>query len=342
MAESSQCSGGLDVRKLDGFLREILPDVEGDIAVERIPGGQSNPTFFVSYPNRRLVLRKQPAGNVLPSAHAIDREYRILGALTASAVPVPNVVAFCEDSQVLGTPFYLMDRLEGRVFSSCGLEGVTPDERRAMFLSMARTMAALHAIDWKALGLDDFGRPGNYFTRQIDRWARQWHATKSGDVPEMDVLLKWLSANRPSDMTTVICHGDFRIGNLMFHPTEPCVIGVLDWELSTLGHPLADVAYSALAWHLSTDEYMGMRGLPLNAMGIPTENEYLRAYYAASGRPLRVEPFHYAFSLFRLAVIFEGIGARARQGNAASDTATDVAKLSVKFAQRAVQIIGAR
>lgn len=340
MAEPAQSNNRLDIRKLDGFLREILPDVDGDIAVECTAGGQSNPTFFVSYANRRLVLRKQPAGNVLSSAHAIDREYRILRALTASAVPVPRVVAFCDDRQVLGTSFYLTDRLEGRVFSSCSLEGVAPDERRAMFLSMARTMACLHTIDWEGIGLGDFGRAGNDCAAQIDRWTRQWQATRSGDIREINVLIKWLTENCPDDLTTVLCHGDFRIGNLIFHPTEPCVIGVLGWELSALGHPLADVAHSALAWHLSTSEYMGMRGLPLNAMGIPTENEYLRSYYAASGRSLRVAPFYYAFALFRLAVIFEGIGARTRHGNAMSQAAADFAKLSASFARRAVQIIG--
>lgn len=339
MSDISPRASELNRGRLSAFLRKAVPGLEGGMTIDRIAGGQSNPTFFVTYGSRRMVLRKQPAGDVLPSAHAIDREYRILAALENSAVPVPRVIVFCADRDVIGTPFYLMERLDGRVFATCELPGVSPAERRAMYFSMAETLARLHSIDWNSLGLVDFGKPGNYFGRQISRWTRQWDLSKTSDAAELDQLMKWLPNNLPTDTAATICHGDFRIGNLMFHPTEPRVIGVLDWELSTLGDPLADLAYSALAWRLLPSEYMGMRGLALDRLGIPSEREYLQRYYAATNDCLRVEPFHYVFSLFRLAVIFEGIGARTRRGSATFERAEELAKLSLAFARRALEVI---
>ena len=332
-------SHGFDEGRLDAFLRETLPGLQGAMTLESISGGQSNPTFFVSYANRRMVLRKQPPGPILPSAHAIDREHRIMAALASTDVPVPRMLAFHAAADVIGTPFYVMERLEGRVFADCSLPGVPDGQRSAMYAAMADTLARLHGIDWNGLGLADYGRQGNYFARQIARWTKQWDLSRTHDNRDIDRLISWLPANLPVDDVTTISHGDFRIGNLMFHPDEPRVVGVLDWELSTLGHPLADLAYSALAWRLQPDEYMGMRGADLQALGIPAERDYLDRYYAAAPAFGRLTAFHFAFSLFRLSVIFEGIAARAQAGQAASHDAAQVGRLSGVFARRAIEAI---
>jgi aminoglycoside phosphotransferase (APT) family kinase protein len=339
MTATATTALGFDPQRLDAWLRASIPGVEGEMKLERIGGGQSNPTFFVTYPTRRMVMRKKPAGPVLPSAHAVDREHRIMQALAPTGVPVPRMLANHEEPDVVGTPFYVMERLDGRVFGDCSLPGVAPAERRAMYLAMADTLAKLHRVDWRALGLADFGRAGNYFQRQVARWTKQWGLSKARELPDIDRIAQWLSEHVPPDDTTTIAHGDFRIGNMMFHPSEPRIVGVLDWELSTLGHPLADAAYSALAWRLLPAEYMGMRGLDLPALGIPSEDEYLERYYANAPNAGRVEPFHTAFALFRLAVIFEGIAARARSGAATSENAAQVGELSVVFARRAIEAI---
>lgn len=327
---------GFDPDCLDAFLQRELPDLAGPMVLQRISGGQSNPTFFVSYDNRQLVLRKRPAGQVLPSAHAIDREHRVMSALAATGVPVPPMVLYHADEDVIGTAFYVMERVEGRVFDDCALPGVAPGERRSMYFAMADTLSALHTVDWQKAGLGDFGRPLNYFERQIDRWTRQWQSSKTRELPDVERLIEWLPRHVPSGDATAIAHGDFRIGNLMFHPTEPRVVAILDWELSTLGHPLADLAYSALAWRLRPDEYMGMRGLDLDALSIPREQDYIDRYGSQFGR---VEPFHFAFALFRLAVIFEGIAARAKSGTATSEDAGRVGELSEVFARRAIETL---
>ncbi|MDQ4135252.1 MAG: phosphotransferase family protein, partial [Pseudomonadota bacterium] len=299
---------------LDAYLKSALPDRQGDLRLERVPGGQSNPTFFVTYGERRLVLRKQPPGELLPSAHAVDREYRVLTALGGTDVPVPKTILFCADRAVVGTPFYLMERVEGRVFDDCALPGVGPDERRRMYLSLAETLAALHNVDPAAIGLADYGKAGNYFARQIARWIRQWELSRTGDNPDINRLVAWLPCHIPEDDETAIAHGDYRIGNVIFHPHEPRVVAVLDWELSTLGHPLADLAHSCIAWHSRPEEYGGLLGLDLEALGIPDEADYVAAYGRASRRGARMTPFHLAFALFRFAVIFEGIAARAKAG----------------------------
>jgi aminoglycoside phosphotransferase (APT) family kinase protein len=334
---------GFDPTRLDAWLRANVPGASGPMTLDPIAGGQSNPTFFVSYPGRRLVVRKRPSGPVLPSAHAIDREHRIMKALAGTGVPVPVMLAYRAEPDVVGTAFYVMERLEGRVFGDCSLPGVAPADRRAMFLAMADTLARLHQVDWRARGLADFGREGNFFQRQVGRWTKQWQLSKTRELPEIERVAAWLTANVPADETTTIAHGDFRMGNLMFHPTEPRVVGVLDWELSTLGHPLADVAYSALAWRLLPTEYMGMRGLDHASLGIPSEDEYLERYHAAAPAFGRVTVFHFAFSMFRGAVIFEGIADRARTGAATSANAAAVGALSAAFARRALEAIeGAR
>ncbi len=328
-----------DRGRLDRFLRGRLPGLGGEMLIERIAGGQSNPTFFVTYPDRRLVLRKKPDGPVLPSAHAVDREYRVLTALGETAVPVPRTILYTDDEEIVGTPFYLMERLDGRVVHDNALPGFAPAERRAVYLSMAETLALLHAVDFAALGLGDFGRPGGYFSRQIARWTRQWELSKTRELADIERLIDWLPAHVPADDAAAIVHGDFRLGNLMLHPTEPRVVGILDWELSTLGHPLADLAHAAMAWHSTPAEFGGLVGLDRAALDIPEESAFLDAYGAVASHGLRLEPFHHAMALFRFAVIFEGIAARARAGNAAADNAAEVGRLSARFARRAVEVI---
>ena len=325
--------------RLEAFLKGAITDLQGPMRLEQIGGGQSNPTYFVSFDNRAMVLRKQPSFNILPSAHAVDREYRVMSALAATDVPVPRMLLFHAGRDVVGTPFYVMERLAGRVFPQYALPGMEAAERRAIYLAMAETMARLHKVDWAAIGLSDYGRAGSYFTRQLARWTQQWQMSRTRDNADIDRLMAWLPAHMPDELETTISHGDFRLGNLMFHPTEPRVVGVLDWELSTLGHPLADVAFNCIAYHTLPAEYGGIRGLDLGALGIPAQDEYLQHYYRHSGRGDGVTTFHFAFALFRLAVIFEGIAARAASGNATSANAAEVGELGPVFAQRAVEMI---
>lgn len=260
-------------------------------------------------------------------------------ALAASDLRVPEMILYHTDRELIGTPFYLMERLQGRVFPNCQLPGMAPAERKAIYMAMAETMACLHKVDWARIGLSDYGRHGSYFSRQIARWSKQWEMSKNAENRDIDRLMPWLRENLPDESETTISHGDFRLGNLMFHPTEPRVIAVLDWELSTLGHPLADVAFNCMAWRTLPSEYGGIRGLDLPALGIPSEAEYLRHYYRLSGRRDGVTAFHFAFALFRMAVIFQGIAARAAGGNAAGENAAEVGTLALAFARRAVEFI---
>jgi aminoglycoside phosphotransferase (APT) family kinase protein len=325
--------------RLEDFLKGAIGGLQGKMQLERIGGGQSNPTYFVSFDTRAMVLRKQPVASLLPSAHAVDREYRVMRALAATDVPVPTTLLFHAERDIVGTPFYMMDRLQGRVFPQYALPGMQAPERHAIYLAMADTMARLHKVDWVSIGLGDYGRQGSYFTRQIARWTRQWQMSKTAENADMERLVDWLQKNIPDEAETTISHGDFRLGNLMFHPTEPRVVGVLDWELSTLGHPLADLAFNCIAYHTLPAEYGGIRGLDLEALGIPPEAEYLQHYYRQSGRSDGVTPFHMAFALFRLAVIFEGIAARALNGNAVAENAAEVGQLSRVFAARAAEVL---
>jgi aminoglycoside phosphotransferase (APT) family kinase protein len=340
---SSAANPDFEPARLRAYLDGAALGGHGHMRLQRIGGGQSNPTYFVDFDDRALVLRKQPNGPVLPSAHAVDREYRILGALAGTGLPVPPVRNYCSDSAVLGTPFYLMDKVAGRVFPDYALSAAPPEQRPAIYRSMAQTLAQLHSLDWQALGLADYGKPGNYFARQVTRWSRQWQLSRAGESPhDIDFIAQWLEQNLPDDEQTAISHGDYRMGNLMFHPTEPRVVAVLDWELSTLGHPLADLAYSVMAWRTEVSEYGGLLGLDLAALGIPDEQRYLGYYYEAMpAGGTRLQPFHYVFALFRIAVIFEGIAARARSGNAASGNAAEVARLGPAFARHARRIIEA-
>ncbi len=334
----------LDPARLDAHLRDRLPGLDGPMRMERVAGGQSNPTFFVDFDNRRLVLRKQPAGNLLPSAHAIDREFRVISALASSAVPVPKALLFCGDKGVVGTPFYVMERLEGRVFHDCALPGCGPDERRALYRAMAETLAALHGIDPAACGLEDYGRPAGFYARQLRRWSDQWRTGRTREDAAIERLIAWLPANIPDDPRTGIAHGDYRIGNLMFHPTEPRVVALLDWELSTLGPPLSDLAHSCIAWHSAPDQYGGLLGLDLAPFGIPSQAEYAADYADALERSgiaasPRMTGFHMAFALFRWSMIFEGIAARAKAGTASSADAGAVGGLAAVFAERAAGFI---
>jgi aminoglycoside phosphotransferase (APT) family kinase protein len=335
-------SAEFDATRLDRYLAERLGVAAGGMAMERIAGGQSNPTFFVDIAGQRLVLRKQPAGEILPSAHAVDREFRVMEALAGAGAPVPKMTFFCDDRAVIGTPFYVMERVDGRVFHDCSLPGMQPSERHAAYLSAAQTLASLHAVDFGAIGLSDYGRPGDYFARQIARWARQWNLSKTRELPDIERLIAWLPHNIPLDETAAIVHGDYRMGNLMFHPTEPRVVAILDWELSTLGHPLADLAHACIGWHSLASEYGGLMDRDLASLGIPSELEYIGAYRAASNLALDLRPFHMAFALFRFAIIFEGIAARAKRGNAAGANASDVGALSEAFARRAIDVVDGR
>ncbi|MDW6026582.1 phosphotransferase family protein [Mesorhizobium sp. BAC0120] len=314
---------------------------EGEIELERIAGGQSNPTYYLVHRDRRMVLRKQPAGPILKGAHAVDREFRALSALAGTGVPVPRPVLFHTEPDIVGTPFFLMERLKGRVFHDPALPGVRPEERRAIYLAMAGALAKLHAVRPEEVGLGDFGRPGNYFERQIARWSKQWRESQTKDIPAIDFLSEWLTRNVPPDDTAVaIAHGDFRLGNLLFHPTEPRVLGILDWELSTLGHPLADLGYCSMAWHTTPEEYGGIRGLDLATLGIPSLAEFVARYNAEAPPSGPLQPFHIVFSLFRFAVIFVGIADRVRAGTAAAENADRLAPLAARFAERGLELAG--
>jgi aminoglycoside phosphotransferase (APT) family kinase protein len=332
-------SAAFDLSALDRWLKAHVPGLRGFAQLTPIEGGQSNPTFFLNYDDCVLVLRKQPSGDLLPSAHAIDREYRIMSALAVTHVPVPRMRVYCADRAIIGTPFYVMDKLDGRVLPNYALTEIAPAARALYFTELARTMARLHAVDWRGIGLSDFGKPGNYFSRQIGRWTRQWQSSKTGENAAIERLTAWLPNNIPSDDTTAIAHGDFRMGNMMWHPTEARIIGVLDWELSTLGHPLADLAYSCMAWHLAPDEFEGILGLDWQMQQIPTQAEFIAAYNAESSVKRHPDPFHLVFSMFRFAVILEGVAARAQLGNASSANAANVGAQASAIARRAEQLI---
>jgi aminoglycoside phosphotransferase (APT) family kinase protein len=292
------------------------------LKVEQFAGGQSNPTYLVTAGHDRYVLRRKPPGALLPSAHAVDREYRIMRALADSGIPVPRVFALCDDASVIGTAFFLMEYVQGRVFWDPTLPGVEPAERGALYDELNRVIAALHAVDHQAVGLGDYGRPGHYLARQIDRWTRQYRATQTQRIDAMEHLIEWLPAHLPASDETTLVHGDYRIDNVIFHPTQPRILAVLDWELSTLGHPLADLAYHVMTWRVSADEFRGILGADLARLGIPQETAYVQAYCRRTGRAGIAEwDYYLAFNMFRMASILQGILARAIQGNATSPEA---------------------
>ena len=342
---SAQRGIDFDVARLDDYLRTLFGHGAGGDAplqVRRTEGGMSNPTYYLRRSGWKAVLRKQPGGDVMPSAHAIDREFRVLTALRQTAVPVPAPLHYCAERDVLGTPFYLMEWLEGRIFLEYAAPGITPTERAALYEAMAGTMAAIHRLDVAAIGLADYGRPGNYFARQLKRWSDQWTLWRKGDDdnPALDQLVLWLKSRVPESELITLCHGDLRIGNLMFHPREPRVIGVLDWELSTLGHPLVDVAFSAQAWRMAQDENGGLLGQPLAELGIPGEDEFLERYYTLAHSTERMSTFHKAFAMFRASVGAASVASRGALGNAFLPDAARVGrKLSLAYAQRGMKLV---
>jgi aminoglycoside phosphotransferase (APT) family kinase protein len=327
-----------DLPALERYLRGQIDGFEGPMTVVQFEGGQSNPTFRLDAGGRSYVLRRKPPGKLLPSAHAVDREFRVMRALAGTAVPVARCHCLCTDESVLGSMFYVMDFVPGRVLWDPLLPGMTPQDRAAVFDEANRVIAALHSIDPADVGLADYGKPGNYFARQIDRWSRQYKASQTEPIPAMDRLIEWLPHNIPPGEETAIVHGDFRLDNLIFHPSEPRVLAVLDWELSTLGHPMADLSYHMMAWRLSGDEFRGLRGGDLAALGIPSESEYLTRYLERRGvttRPdARAWSFYMAYNMFRLAAILQGVMARAVAGNASSARAVEAGRRARPLAER--------
>ena len=285
--------------------------------VTAFSGGQSNPTYRVTTAQGSHVLRMQPPGPLLPGAHAVDREHRVMQALQGTDVPVPRMLAYCSDATILGTPFYLMEFLDGRVMMDQSLPGMEPQQRGAIYREMNRVIANLHALDYQALGLGDFGKTGNYLGRQIARWSRQTLASTLPVPDAMQRLMQWLPQHLPAGDETTLVHGDYRLDNLVFHATEPRVIGLLDWELSTLGHPLADFSYQCMAWHIPSTVWRGIAELDLKALGIPQEADYVRRYAERTGRDAAEHwDFYMAYNLFRMAAILHGVAQRAAAGNA--------------------------
>jgi aminoglycoside phosphotransferase (APT) family kinase protein len=313
-----------DESALAAYLRAHGADVSGPIDVEQFQGGQSNPTYRVTAGSRRYVLRRKPPGKLLPSAHAIDREYRVMAALADTDVPVAKMIALCDDDAVIGTAFYLMEYVEGRVLWDPTLPGMPPAARAAHYTELNRVQAALHQVDYQAAGLGDFGKPGQYIERQIARWSKQYEAGGAERIPSMDALIEWLPRHVPPGDETSIVHGDFRLDNVIFHPTEPRVLAVLDWELATLGHPLSDFAYQVMAWRLAPGQFRGLKGADFATLGIPTEAEYVAAYCRRTGRAgIPNWEFYLIFNMFRIAAILHGVHSRALQGNAASGNALE-------------------
>jgi aminoglycoside phosphotransferase (APT) family kinase protein len=330
-----------DVASLERYLREHLPGfagplAEGPLVVEQFKGGQSNPTYRLSAGGKRYVLRRKPPGTLLPSAHAVDREYRVISALASTDVPVARTHLLCSDESVIGTMFYVMDCVEGRVLWDPQLPGMPPAERAGIFDEMNRVIAALHRVDYRAIGLETYGKPGNYFARQIDRWSRQYRASETERIDAMDRLIEWLPKNIPAGDETSIVHGDYRLDNMVFHATEPRVLAVLDWELSTLGHPMADFSYHMMAWRLSAAEFRGLRGCDLASLGIPEERAYRDRYLERTGLAPPSEAdwtFCMAYNMFRAAAIFQGVMARALAGNAASAIAMETGRRARPMAE---------
>jgi aminoglycoside phosphotransferase (APT) family kinase protein len=309
----------LDRDALERYLAATLQHFRGPLEIRQFEGGQSNPTYFLKTPLRDYVLRKKPPGQLLPSAHAVDREHRVMRALAGTGVPVPSTLLMCDDATVIGTPFFIMGCVDGRVFRQPHLPGVSAADRAAMYADMADVLARLHGVDVAAIGLSDYGKPGNYYSRQIGRWGQQYIAAKTDDIPSMDRLMAWLPAHIPPGDETAIVHGDYRVENLIFHATEPRIVAIVDWELSTLGHPLADLAYNCLTYHLPPEALGRLEGVDEDRSGLPDEKSYVAAYLRRTGRSDLPEwNFYLAFSMFRLASILQGVYARGLQGNAAS------------------------
>jgi aminoglycoside phosphotransferase (APT) family kinase protein len=342
-----------DTDALCRWLEASLPGFNGPLKVESFKGGQSNPTYKLIAPSGTYVMRAKPGpvAKLLPSAHAIEREFAVMSGLQGTDVPVPGMLCLCEDESVIGRAFYIMEFMPGRILWDQTLPGMTPPERGAIYAEMNRVIAALHTVKFAECGLAGFGKPGNYFERQIGRWSKQYVASITQPIREMDELMAWLPQRIPDmardEHMVSIVHGDFRLDNLMFHPTEPRIIAVLDWELSTLGHPLADFSYHCMAWHIPPGAFRGIGGLDVGSLGIPTEAAYIRHYCESTGLTtpdvLKADwNFYLAYNLFRLAAILQGIAKRVEAGTAASAQAINsaagakpLAQMAWQFAQRA-------
>lgn len=333
-----------DVGALAAWLQQHVDGYPGGApAVEQFKGGQSNPTFRLSAgegsASRRYVLRTKPgpAAKLLPSAHAIDREFRVMRALHGAGFPVPRQYALCLDEAVIGRAFYVMECVEGRVLWDQSLPGMTPQERAAIYDEQNRVIAQLHTVDHAAIGLGDYGKPGNYFARQIERWTRQYQASVTEPIPEMDRLIEWLPQHIPPGDDTSIVHGDYRLDNMIFHPTEPRILAVLDWELSTLGHPAADFSYHCMSWHIPPGRFRGIAGLDLPALGIPSMEDYVARYCERTGKQMSLEDFDFylAYNMFRLAGIMQGIMKRYVDGTASSAQALENGKAARPMAEMA-------
>lgn len=334
----NQAEPPLPAQALGSYLRQQGLAGSAPLQVSVLAGGQSNPTYRITTEDggavRDYVLRKKPPGTLIASAHAIDREYRVMKALAETEVPVPRMLHYCDSSELLGTPFYVMEYLHGRVLMDQALPGMAPDERRAIYREMSRVIAALHAVDYRAVGLDDYGKKGNYVGRQVARWSRQCRESTLPVNAAMRNLMDWLPEHLPEDDETTLVHGDYRMDNLVFHPTEPRIIGVLDWELSTLGHPLADLAYQCMAWRIPPSLWRGIGGLDLTALGMPQEAEYLAWYGTATGRDAAGQwDYYLAYNLFRMAAILHGIAQRAADGNAAAEDAAETGRKAGPLAE---------
>jgi aminoglycoside phosphotransferase (APT) family kinase protein len=336
-----------DAEALGAWLAQHVGDYPGGTPTAlQFKGGQSNPTFKLSAGRSHYVMRAKPgpAAKLLPSAHAIDREFRVMDALHKAGFPVARQYALCLDESVIGRAFFIMEYVEGRVLWDQSLPGMNREERAAIYDELNRVIAQLHTVDYVAIGLGDYGKPGNYFARQIERWTKQYQASQTETIEAMDKLIDWLPRHIPPGIDTAIVHGDFRLDNMIFHPTEPRILAVLDWELSTLGHPAADFSYHCLSWHIPPGQFRGIAGLDLRALGIPGETEYIAAYSRRTGRTIRPEDFNFylAYNLLRLAGIMQGIMKRYVDGTAASSQALEngkaarpMAEMAWQFAERA-------
>ncbi len=327
----------LDIGALNEYLQANIDGYGGPLSLKQFKGGQSNPTYLLQTPNGEYVMRRKPSGKLLKSAHAVDREFRVMTALYEAGFPVPRPYVLCTDESVAGTMFYVMEYVQGRIFWDLDLPSCDPDERAAIYEQVNVTLAQLHNFDFAKLGLEDFGKPGNYFSRQISRWSGQYAASETGKVPAMDRLIAWLPENIPDDESCSIVHGDYRLDNMVIHPDEPRVLAVLDWELSTIGHPLGDFTYHLMAWQLPDIGIgsAGLKGKDLEALGIPGEEEYLAAYCERTGRSAGISnrDFYSAYNFFRIAAILQGIAGRVRDGTAASAHAERATRAVVPLAE---------
>ena len=328
-----------DVERLEAYLATRIEGFQTPLTVSQFKGGQSNPTYQLITPNHTYVLRRKPPGKLLPSAHAVDREFKIITALHPTGFPVARPYLLCEDEGVIGTMFYVMDCVEGRVFWEGTLPGLAPKERRAIYDAMNETLARLHGIDYEAIGLADYGKPGNYIARQLARWSKQYQASETETIAEMNALIEWLPAHLPVDERASIVHGDFRLDNMILHPREPRVLAVLDWELSTIGDPLADFTYHLMQWQMPAMGGMAsgsLLGQDLSALGIPNLEEYTATYCRRTGRTTAPNMDYYAaYNFFRLAAILQGIVGRVRDGTAANANAAQNAAAVRPLAERA-------